>query len=258
MVYQRISRDRKERALYLLLEEGWDIERIAVALGVSSRSIERWEAHYDEHGHINPSTPIMGRPRLLDQVMTDEIHELLAETPSLLLDEIGEWLAIYHHQLISTTALHGNLRDLGLTCKRLKRAAAERDDGFRADWLHNMTTNYTAEQLVFLDDVLPALTIDGYMAVRVVEGSIDGAEFYDFVVNDLPNMNPFPGPNSVIVLDNCSTHHHPRPRSLPYHQDYHVLHLKCCQIPYGYHHQILHQSVVNERHPPRRSIQSLY
>jgi hypothetical protein len=36
----------------------------------------------------------MGRPRLLDQVMTDEIHELLAETPSLLLDEIDEWLAI--------------------------------------------------------------------------------------------------------------------------------------------------------------------
>jgi hypothetical protein len=22
----------------------------------------------------------------------------------------------------------------------------------------------------------------------------------------LPNMNPYPGPNSVIVLDNCSTH----------------------------------------------------
>jgi transposase len=133
MVYQRISRDRKERALYLLLEQGWDINRIAVALGVSSRSIERWEAHYDEHGHINPSTPIMGRPRLLDQVMTDGIHELLAETPSLLLDEISEWLAIYHDQPISTTALHENLRDLGLTYKRLRRVAAERDDGFRAD-----------------------------------------------------------------------------------------------------------------------------
>jgi hypothetical protein len=45
MVYQRISRDRKERALCLLSEEGWDIECIAVALGVSSRSIERWEAN---------------------------------------------------------------------------------------------------------------------------------------------------------------------------------------------------------------------
>jgi len=31
----------------------------------------------------------------------------------------------------------------------------------------------------------PGLTVDGYMAVRVVEGSIDGAECYDFVVNDV-------------------------------------------------------------------------
>jgi hypothetical protein len=84
--------------------------------------------------------------------MTDEIHELLAETPSLLYDEIGEWLAIYHDQPISTTALHEHLRDLGLAYKRLRRVAAERDDGFRADWLHNMTTNYTAEQLVFKDE----------------------------------------------------------------------------------------------------------
>ncbi|KAG1850297.1 hypothetical protein C8R48DRAFT_727809 [Suillus tomentosus] len=38
--------------------------------------------------------------------------------------------------------------------------------------------------------VLPALTIDGFLTVRGIEGStIDGAEFYDFVVNDLPNMN---------------------------------------------------------------------
>jgi transposase len=222
MVYQRISHDWKERALYLLLEEGWDIERIAVALRVSSRSIERWEANYDEHGHINPPMPIMGHPRLLDQVMTYKIHELLAETPSLLLDEIGEWLTIYHDQPISMTALHENLKDLGLTYKRLKRVAAKCDDGFRADWLHNMTTNYTAEQLVFLDEsskddhttlprygqslsgqspfdsvrlnrgirysVLPALTIDGYMTVQVVEGSIDGTEFYDFIVNDVASI----------------------------------------------------------------------
>jgi hypothetical protein len=121
------------------------------------------------------------------------------------------------------TALHENLKDLGLTYKHLKRVAAERDDGFRADWLHNMTTNYTAEQLVFLDEsskddrttlprygrslsgqspfdsvclnrgirysVLPALTIDGYMTVRVIEGSIDGAEFYDFIVNDVASIS---------------------------------------------------------------------
>ena len=56
--------------------------------------------------------------------MIDGIQQLLHENPTLLLDEIREWL---HDQPISTTALHINLQDLVLTHKRLKRIAAERD-----------------------------------------------------------------------------------------------------------------------------------
>jgi len=39
--------------------------------------------------------------------------------------------------------------------------------------------------------ILPAITVDGYIAVRVVEGSVDGAEFFDFVLNDLVSMKGF-------------------------------------------------------------------
>ena len=87
------------------------------------------------------------------------------------------------------------------------------------EWILNMTTNYKADQLVFLNEsskdecvvlwryshapsgqeavhhvslnqrvwysILPALSLDGYMAVRVVEGSVDGAEFYNFVMNEV-------------------------------------------------------------------------
>ena len=52
--------------------------------------------------------------------MIENIQELLGEDPTLL-DEIKESLALYHEQLISTTALHMNLQDLTLTHKRLKR-----------------------------------------------------------------------------------------------------------------------------------------
>jgi transposase len=221
----------KQRALYLLLEEGWEIDQITTALGVHSKSIERWQHNYENHGSVDPSTPLRGRRRLLSSDIAEELHEMLIESPSLLLDEIGEWLAIYHDQPISTTALHDNLKDLGLTYKRLKRIAAERDDAYRADWLHNMTSNYEANQLVFLDEpskddrvilrrygwaiqgqpaiknvslnrgirysVLPALTIDGYMAVRAVEGSIDGAEFYDFVLNDVVSLHGYIFPISA-------------------------------------------------------------
>lgn len=57
--------------------------------------------------------------------MVEELHELMLESPELYLDEIGIWLAIYHDVQISTTALHNNLRELGLTHKLMHRAAAK-------------------------------------------------------------------------------------------------------------------------------------
>lgn len=70
--------------------------------------------------------------------------------------------------------------------------------------------------------ILPALAVDGYIACRVVKGSVKGPEFFDFIVNDvvrsldcglhahsllqLPLMNPFPGDRSVLIMDNCSIH----------------------------------------------------
>ena len=218
MVYRYISTDMKQRAL-CLIEKGWTSEDIVEALGVSSRSITQWEDNYEQCGRMDPPTVLRGRPRILTSAMTDDLQEMIKETPSLFLDEIGEFLALYHDQPILTTALHDNLCDLGLTYKLLHRVAAERDDVARAEWLHDILVNFTADQMVFLDkaskdkhvplrrfgrslsggaaedcvmldrgirySILPALTVNGYMAVRAIEGSIDGAEFYDFVVNDV-------------------------------------------------------------------------
>ena len=70
-----------------------------------------------------------------------ELDDLIWETLPLLLDEIGKWLAIYHDQPISTTALHMNLYNLGLTYKQLRRTAAERDKIAHAAWHHDLTTH---------------------------------------------------------------------------------------------------------------------
>ena len=84
--------------------------------------------------------------------MIDDIQLVLCEDPTLLLDEIREWLALYHNQPISTTTLHMTLMDLTFTHKHLKRVAAECNDAYHMEWILNMTTNYTADQLVFLDE----------------------------------------------------------------------------------------------------------
>jgi transposase len=204
----------KQRALQLI-DEGWELADVADVFGVSLKSIQRWNHHYNTHGHVDPSSALRGRPRILNAQAINDLYELIQETPSLFLEEIGEWLTLFHDTPISTSALHKNLRELGLTYKLIRKAAAERDDIARAEWLLETTTLYTAEQLVVLDEtskdnrtiirkygqapsgedpfvevpldrgvrysILPALTINGYIAVRVVEGSIDGAEFYDLL-----------------------------------------------------------------------------
>ncbi|KZV89160.1 hypothetical protein EXIGLDRAFT_618493 [Exidia glandulosa HHB12029] len=56
--------------------------------------------------------------------------------------------------------------------------------------------------------ILPALTVDaGYIAMRVVRGSVKSMTFLDFVLNDvLPRTNPYPGDRSVLIMDNCRIH----------------------------------------------------
>src|ERR1700692_1310525 len=99
-------------------------------------------------GDMAPPSGLRDHPRVLTTLMTDDLRQMISESPSLYLDEIGEWLAIYHNHPISRSALHRNLQDLALTRKKLRRVAAERDEEFRSEWLDNILTNYIAEQLV--------------------------------------------------------------------------------------------------------------
>src|SRR5436305_11859717 len=55
--------------------------------------------------------------------------------------------------------------------------------------------------------VLSALTIDGYIACNVYEGGVNQRTFDAFIRNDLlPKCNAFPGPRSVIIMDNATIH----------------------------------------------------
>ncbi|PKB98454.1 hypothetical protein RhiirA5_262809, partial [Rhizophagus irregularis] len=56
--------------------------------------------------------------------------------------------------------------------------------------------------------ILPALTLDGFVAVDVFEGACDKNKFINFVLNKVvPIMNSYPGNNSVIIMDNARIHH---------------------------------------------------
>jgi hypothetical protein len=72
--------------------------------------------------------------------------------------------------------------------------------------------------------ILPVITLDGNIAHNIIRGSVNTARFLSFLeehvvsvccyykrlsedMAQIPLTNPYPGPRSVLVLDNCSIHH---------------------------------------------------
>ncbi|KLO04691.1 hypothetical protein SCHPADRAFT_840350, partial [Schizopora paradoxa] len=60
--------------------------------------------------------------------------------------------------------------------------------------------------------VLPAISLDGIIECKIVEGSFNTQLFLEFIEDVVSKMNPFPSPRSVIIMDNCAIHKAPEIR----------------------------------------------
>ncbi|KAJ7153041.1 hypothetical protein C8R43DRAFT_826562, partial [Mycena crocata] len=214
---RRISPDLKECALRLW-ELGWEPLEITQILCVSRSSLYRWQKIFDEFGTpTNPHARVGGRPSIITRAVLTAIHDVYKGAPDLYLQELQFWLAIHHNIAISISALQKTLEQAGLNRKLLQKIASERD-------LQKHTTGraygraIVGERAVIESDFVrgprysvgAAMTTDGYIAVKVVEGSFDSLSFFDFTAESvIPQMNPYyPGSNhSVLILDNCRLHH---------------------------------------------------
>ena len=75
--------------------------------------------------------------------------------------------------------------------------------GFKSQRIYSKVTGAKSKNI----SLLPAITIDGYITCSVYEGGVNGSTFRSWVQNRLlPHCNPFPGPRSVIVMDNARIH----------------------------------------------------
>ena len=54
--------------------------------------------------------------------------------------------------------------------------------------------------------ILPALSLDGILHLEVVENTITGNIFRQFIQGLLPQMNEWPLPNSVLIVNNAVIH----------------------------------------------------
>ncbi|KDR67239.1 hypothetical protein GALMADRAFT_23095, partial [Galerina marginata CBS 339.88] len=83
------------------------------------------------------------------------------------------------------------------TARRYGRALS----GERADFVDNFVRGDRYSMVA-------AITIDGYIATRVIPGSFNADEFRDYITEQvLPEMNPYPASRSILIMDNCRIHH---------------------------------------------------
>ena len=91
-------------------------------------------------------------------------------------------------------------------------AASEKVMFRRRSWSAIGLPAYTRSELLskVRCSVLPALDIHGYLpgATLVVEGAVTQAMYEHWLETVvLPQSEPYPGRRSIIIMDNCSTHH---------------------------------------------------
>jgi hypothetical protein len=152
------------------------------------------------------------------------VRTIYEQEPDIFLDEMCTYLAIEHNLIVSSSTLSRNLIKAGLTRKRLHKLAIERDEELWDEFKEALRTDFSGDgsEFMCLDEtsknehtygrrfgramsgeqaelkdvfvcgdrysLVAAITTEGYIASRVVPGSFDAFEFYDFVAEDVVHI----------------------------------------------------------------------
>ena len=187
----------------------------------------------------------LGGPRKISLAAEKALLATLAREPWLMQDELvwylwEEWGIGVHRSSVSRL-----LKRARWDRKKAQRVGSRRNDELRRGYIADML-QITAEQMVFIDEslfnettgwrhyayapigqpgryhasrtrgyswsVLSAYTIDGFLpCTGIKEGWFNGDTFNRWLADELlPHCNPYPQPNSVIIMDNVSIHCNPR------------------------------------------------
>jgi hypothetical protein len=152
------------------------------------------------------------------------VYDIYKGEPDTYLDELQWWLAVNHDIAISLSALQKNLQDAGLTRKLLQKIAKERDEQLRQEYWDVVNGELLGDSdlLVFADEtskneltlawrfgralageratfadvfvcgqrfsLAAAMSKQGYIATKVVPGSFDSFDFFDFISENVVSL----------------------------------------------------------------------
>jgi transposase len=224
------------------IHAGFNNSQIYRQTGVSQRctakkrrSLEHWDQPYA------PTCVKIGRPSTLRDIHRRRLREYLEGRPQAYLEEIRDWFLDEFDIEVSVSLVFRELKKMQWSRKVATKRAAEQSDALRRVFLARCQQNYTAEQIVAVDEsacnertgdrkygwgpvgraveleysmkrserwsLLPAMTVDGYLAHRVFQGAITADSMLEFLREDvLPRCTPG---YHVLLMDNASIHRSP-------------------------------------------------
>ncbi|RDB20344.1 hypothetical protein Hypma_012691 [Hypsizygus marmoreus] len=251
MPRRQVSRDLKARIPVLFYEQNFTAKEICGLLGIKKSLVYSGLSYFTAYGvAYNPHVHKTGRRRLLCSDDVKFILSLVSRRHTIYLDEIQDELFKQRGITISIATLCRTLRRLDLTRKVVSARALERDDILRSAFMNRIAEEVPdPAMMMFVDEaarnrrssqrakgwaflgkrcvqrkffvrgerysILPILTIDGIITYDIIPGSVTSERFLQFLHEMvIPLTNPYPGPRSVLILDNCSIHHSEEVRAL--------------------------------------------
>jgi len=238
-----LTDSHKDRILHHILM-GRINARIADIEGCHPSTVDKIRTNFQAYGmHTVPPEfkHKSGPARKIHPAALTGLIGFIETKPWLYLDEMQYYLFDDWGIFVYLGSVSMALEKAKISRKALKRVASERSQALR-DTHKLAISKYSHEMIVALDDsaanehtarrkrgwgpfgvspqikipvkrserhsILPAYTSSGLLTRMIYQGSINGPRFLWFLEQKvLPMCTPFPGPRSVLLMDNCSTHH---------------------------------------------------
>lgn len=239
MVGRSASLDLKARIPVLRHVHGMGIKTISDILGVKKTLVYKTLQYHKVFGVCYNINAVKGhRRRLLSHNDLAYIRNLIRYNSTIYLDEIQGKLSRARGVNVSIATLSRSLRRMRYTQKRISARALERDETLRAAFMNYIGTIVDdPEMLMFTDEsskdertvvrrsgwseegipcvsrkcfvrgqrfsILPVMSLDGIIAHDVVEGSVTGERFVEFLremVVRCPTTSHFPLLNALTRL----------------------------------------------------------
>ena len=153
MGFRKISCNLKLAAMRMynqgILPVGAIIDCLQISRRTFYRILDLWITTGDVVRHTNG---VRGRPRILHFDDIDYLRRIIRHRPDWFLDELLDLLQTNRFISAHYTTIHRELQRAGVSTKKLKKIALERNENLWADYMRHMA-HYSPEQLAFLDEV---------------------------------------------------------------------------------------------------------